>query len=248
MSSSISALRDSVRGKDGSKILIIEDDPTLVRLLKINLEREGYQVDSAPDGLQGLQRAYAGKPELVIMDIMMPAMDGWGVCRRLREACDVPILMLTCLSNVEDKVKGLSLGADDYLPKPFDMEELLLRIEALLRRSRWQPYVAKPSSFDDGDLSVDLARREVRRRGEKVKLTPIEYRLLSCFIRNPGRALSNEYLLSQVWGPEYGEETHYVKIYIRRLRRKIEERPEAPQYVLTERGVGYRFAPDSLSP
>jgi len=176
----------------------------------------------------------------------MPVMDGWGVCQRLREVCDVPILMLTCRSDLRDKVRGLSMGADDYLPKPFDIEELLLRIEALLRRSRWRPYVARPTTFDDGNLLVNLEIREVRRGKERVELTPTEFRLLACFIRNPGRVLSKEYLLSQVWGPEYVEALHYAKVYVRHLRRKIEDAPTYPRYILTERGVGYRFAPQAV--
>ena len=230
-----------------AKILIMEDDPALVRLLSLNLEGEGYTVHSADDGMEGLRLAFEEKPDLVVLDIMMPVMDGWGVCERLREVSHVPILMLTCRSDLRDKVRGLSMGADDYLPKPFDMEELLLRIEALLRRSRWRPYVTKPTTFDDGNLLVDLETREVRRGKERVELTPLEFRLLACFIRNPGRVLSKEYLLSQVWGPEYVEALHYVKVYVRHLRRKIEDAPTRPRYILTERGVGYRFAPQAAS-
>jgi len=228
-----------------AKILILEDDPALVRLLSLNLEGEGYTAHSAGDGAEGLRLAFEEKPDLVVLDLMMPVIDGWGVCQRLREVSDVPILMLTCRSDLRDKVRGLSMGADDYLPKPFDMEELLLRIEALLRRSRWRPYVARPTTFDDGNLLVDLETREVRRGKEQVELTPTEFRLLSCFIQNPGRVLSKEYLLSQVWGPEYVEAHHYVKVYARHLRRKIEDAPTCPRYILTERGVGYRFAPQA---
>lgn len=169
-----------------AKILIMEDDPALVRLLSLNLEGEGYTVNSAGDGIEGLRLAFEEKPDLVVLDIMMPVMDGWGVCQRLREVCDVPILRLTCRSDLRDKVRGLSMGADDYLPKPFDIEELLLHIEALLRRSRWRPYVARPTTFDDGNLLVNLEIREVRRGKERVELTPTEFRLLACFIRNPG--------------------------------------------------------------
>jgi len=230
-----------------AKILIMEDDPALVRLLSLNLEGEGYTVHSAGHGIEGLRLAFEEKPDLVVLDIMMPVMDGWGVCQRLREVSDVPILMLTCRSDLRDKVRGLSMGADDYLPKPFDMEELLLRIEALLRRSKWQPYVARPTTFDDGNLLVSLETREVRCGKERVELTPTEFRLLACFIRNPGRVLSKEYLLSQVWGPEYVEALHYVKIYVRHLRRKIEDAPTRPRYILTERGVGYRFVPQAAS-
>jgi len=230
-----------------AKILIMEDDPALARLLGLNLEGEGYTVHSAGDGIEGLRLAFEEKPDLVVLDIMMPVMDGWGVYRRLREVSDVPILMLTCHSDLQDKVRGLSMGADDYLPKPFDMEELLLRIEALLRHSRWRPYVAKPTTFDDGNLLVNLETREVRRGMERVELTPTEFRLLACFIRNPGRVLSKEHLLSQVWGPEYVESLHYVKVYVRHLRRKIEHAPTHPRYILTERGVGYRFAPQAVS-
>ncbi len=228
------------------KILVVEDDPALMRLLSLNLKGEGYLVETAADGMEGLRLTYEKKPALVILDIRMPLLDGWTVCQRVREVSDVPLLILTCHKGLKDKVKGLSLGADDYLSKPFDMEELLLRIRALLRRSRWLPYISKPTVFDDGYLWVDLEAREVRRGGKRVKLTPTEYRLLACFVQNRGRVLSNEYLLSQAWGPEYMEETHYVKVYVRHLRRKIEGSPASPRYILTERGVGYRFAPQTL--
>lgn len=173
---------------------------------------------------------------------MMPGMDGWEVMRRLRELSDVPILILTAKHQLIDRLRGLSQGADDYVCKPFELGELLLRVKAVLRRAAKKRVIGESTLFRDRYLTIDLAAFEVRRDGEPVKLTGKEYRLLSCLVRNQGRLLSHEYLVSEVWGREYIDSTHYVKGYVARLRRKLEKDPHHPKYILTERGLGYRFA------
>lgn len=224
------------------RILIIDDDPALVRVLQVSLEKEGYEIVSATSGAEGLRQAYRTQPDLIILDIMMPRMDGWEVCRRLREMCDAPIIMLTAKVGETNVVKGLKLGADDYITKPFSTEELMARIGALLRRASLPPSSRRPAVFASGDLVVDFARRRVTVRGKEVDLTPKEFRLLSCLVRNRGKVLPHRTILTQVWGPAYANELDCLKVYIRYLRRKIEEDPSNPRYILTEWGMGYYFA------
>lgn len=226
---------------DQERILIIEDDETLGELLALNLREEGYVAVRTKRGLEGLRAAFQEKPDLVILDLMMPGMDGWEVMRRLREVSDVPILILTAKNQLKDRLRGLSQGADDYLCKPFDLSELLLWVKALLRRTAKGEMMEGPSFFCDEHLTIDLAAFQVRREGEPVKLSGKEYRLLSCLVRNQGRLLTHEYLVSEVWGREYIDSTHYVKGYVARLRRKLEKDPQHPKYIITERGLGYRF-------
>jgi two-component system KDP operon response regulator KdpE len=221
-------------------ILIIDDDAALAKIVQINLEREGYSTVVASSGVEGLQKAYSNQPNLVILDIMMPGMDGWVTCRRLREISDVPIIMLTARGMEADVVKGLELGADDYIVKPFGTKVLLARIHALLRRTD-APATKKPPIYSDGELTVDFVKRVVMVRSERVDLTPTEFKLLSNFVQNEGRVLPHSYLLTQVWGPEYVDEVNYLKLYVRYLRQKIEKDPSNPEYILTEWGVGYRF-------
>ena len=221
-------------------ILIIDDDAALAKIVQINLEREGYRTVVASSGMEGLQKAYSNQPNLVILDIMMPGMDGWVTCRRLREISDVPIIMLTARGMEADVVKGLELGADDYIVKPFGTKVLLARIHALLRRTDASA-TKKPSIYSDGELTVDFVKRMVTVRSERVDLTPTEFKLLSNFVQNEGRVLPHSYLLTQVWGPEYVDEVNYLKLYVRYLRQKIEKDPSNPDYILTEWGVGYRF-------
>ncbi len=221
-------------------ILIIDDDAALAKIVQINLEREGYRTVVASSGVEGLQKAYSNQPNLVILDIMMPGMDGWVTCRRLREISDVPIIMLTARGMEADVVKGLELGADDYIVKPFGTKVLLARIHALLRRTDASA-TKKPPIYSDGELTVDFVKRLVTVRSERVDLTPTEFKLLSNFVQNEGRVLPHSYLLTQVWGPEYVDEVNYLKLYVRYLRQKIEKDPSNPDYILTEWGVGYRF-------
>lgn len=221
-------------------ILVIDDDADLAKIVQINLEREGYETVIAFSGVEGLQKAYSSQPDLVILDIMMPGMDGWTTCRRLREISDVPIIMLTARGMESDIVKGLKLGADDYIVKPFGTKELLARIHALLRRTDTST-IKRPPIYSDGELTVDFVKRMVVVRGEQVDLTPTEFKLLSTFVQNEGRVLPHRFLLTQVWGPEYADEVNYLKLYVRYLRQKIEEDPSNPNCILTEWGVGYRF-------
>lgn len=225
-------------------ILVIDDDRDLTLMLKVLLERKSYRVVVALSGREGLQKAYRKRPDLIILDIMMPGMDGWEVCRRLRELSNVPIIMLTARTMKGDVVKGLENGADDYLTKPFSATELDARIHAVLRRSgNSNGRSGSPSSFyTNGYLTIDFDRRIVKVRGKNIDLTPTEFKLLSCLVRNEGRVLPHRYLLTEVWGPDYADEVDYVKLYIRYLRLKIEDDPSDPICIQTEWGVGYRFS------
>jgi two-component system KDP operon response regulator KdpE len=225
-------------------ILVIDDDKDLAAMLKAQLERRNHKVVIAANGKEGLQKAYQARPNLILLDIMMPGMDGWEVCQRLRELSNVPIIMLTARTMKGDVVKGLESGADDYLTKPFSASELEARIQAVMRRaSRSASGATSRSSFySNGYLTVDFDRRIVKVRDQNVDLTPTEFKLLSILVRNEGRVLPHRYLLTEVWGPEYAEEVDYVKLYIRYLRLKLEENPSDPIYIQTEWGIGYRFS------
>jgi two-component system KDP operon response regulator KdpE len=213
-------------------------------MLKAQLERKNHRVVLATNGREGLQKAYQARPDLIILDIMMPEMDGWEVCQRLRELSNVPIIMLTARDIKGDIVKGLELGADDYITKPFKAKELEARIKAILRRSggKGSRKINGSSFYSNGHLTIDFDRRIVKVRGDAVDLTPTEFRLLSCLVRNEGRVLPHRYLLTEVWGSEYADEVDYVKLYIRYLRLKLEDDPADPAYIQTEWGVGYRFS------
>ncbi len=225
-------------------ILVIDDDPDLRLMLKAQLERRKHRVVVASSGRDGLQKAYQARPDLVILDIMMPGMDGWEVCRRLRELSSVPIIMLTARNMQGDVVKGLESGADDYLVKPFSTAELDARIQAVLRRSGSSDGagISRTSFYSNGYLTIDFDRRIVKVENTSIDLTPTEFKLLSCLVRNEGRVLPHRYLLTEVWGPEYADEVDYVKLYIRYLRLKLEEDPSDPIYIQTEWGIGYRFS------
>ncbi|RLC82519.1 MAG: DNA-binding response regulator [Chloroflexi bacterium] len=225
------------------KILIIDDDPELLKLLKKGLERRNFSLITAQNGPEGLRLLYEHKPSLVILDIMMPKMDGWEVCRRIREMTNAPIIILTAKAREEDIIYGLDLGADDYVTKPFSISELVARIEAILRRmEETNPYGwGELSSYTVGDLEINFARRKVKVKGKDVDLTPTEFRLLAYLVRNAGKVIPHRTLLSQVWGPAYKEETDYLKLYVHYLRQKIEEDPRNPCYIITEWGVGYYF-------
>jgi DNA-binding response OmpR family regulator len=221
------------------KILLVDDEPTLVATVKYNLEREGYQVVTAADGESGLSMARVERPDLIILDLMLPGLDGFEVCRILRREMTVPILMLTAKTEEVDKVVGLELGADDYVTKPFSMRELLARVRALLRRAETLPAEAKVLTA--GDLQVDLAKREASKRGQPLSLKPKEFELLAFFLRNRGRAFSRDQLLDQIWGYDFAGDTRTVDVHVRWLRQKIEDEPAKPTRLLTVRGVGYRF-------
>jgi len=222
-------------------ILIVDDEPRIRDFVRMNLELEHYHVIEASDGLEALEKVREHLPDLVILDVMMPEMDGFETLHALREVSTVPVIMLTVRQSEQDRIRGLDLGADDYLAKPFSPRELLLRIRALLRRSLMPPPSRKTEIIVDDELKIDFSRREVIVRGEKVALRPTEYRLLYHLVSNAGRLLTHETLLSKVWGREYRDEAHYLRLYITYLRQKLEKDPAHPQYILTERGVGYRF-------
>jgi DNA-binding response OmpR family regulator len=221
-------------------ILLVEDDSTFCYLISERLRDEGYKTLCAHDGMTGLHMLEQHEPDLVLLDVMMPVMDGWETCRRIRDICDVPIIMLTCRTSELDIVRGLEMGADDYVTKPFGMQELLARIQAALRRRRYLVTETAVVEVDDR-LVLDRARRQAMVDGKARDLSATEFRLLACFVENPNRVLTHKSLLTQVWGWEYADEKDYLKVYVCRLREKIEQDPRRPQYILTERGLGYRF-------
>ena len=222
-------------------ILIVDDEPRIRDFVRMNLEMEHYRVIEARDGVEALEQLREHLPDLVILDVMMPEMDGFEALRAIREVSTVPVIMLTVRQDERDRIRGLDLGADDYIAKPFNPRELLSRVRALLRRSLMPPPARKTEIVVDNDLKIDFSRREVTVCGEKVVLRPTEYRLLYHLVNNAGRLMTHETLLSKVWGHEYRDEAHYLRLYITYLRQKIEKDPSHPKYILTERGVGYRF-------
>jgi two-component system KDP operon response regulator KdpE len=211
----------------------------VLRLVKANLESSGYKVLTAADGDEGMQVVESELPDLVILDIMLPGMDGYAVCRHIREISTVPVIMLTARSAQVDLVHGFEVGADDYLTKPFDVTELLVRVQAVLRRSKWPEEVMTRQGFKTGPIELDFARHRVAVDGDPVKLTPTEYRLLVYLATNANRVIVHRELLRAVWGPEYGEETEYLRVYVRYLRQKLESDPANPIYLLTQPGAGY---------
>ncbi|HEX8997664.1 MAG TPA: response regulator transcription factor [Ktedonobacterales bacterium] len=226
----------------GQRILVAEDESALRDFVSRNLRARGYVVSEAGNGLEALAVWERENPQLAVLDIMMPRMDGLEVCRRIRERSNVPIIALTALDAEADKVAALDLGADDYLTKPFGVEELLARVRAAMRRSQWQGEHTDTGVQTFGSLSVDLEGRVVRRDDAEIRLTPTEFALLAQLVTHAGKVLTHRQLLQRVWGPEYGDEAEYLRVYVQRLRRKIEPEPASPRYVLTEPGVGYRFA------
>ncbi len=222
-------------------VLVIEDERRYRELLELNLVRRGYSVRLAPDGLAGLNLLERDAPDLVLLDLMLPDLDGYEVCRRIREYSQVPIIMLTARAEEAQKVRGLRLGADDYITKPFGADELLARVEAVLRRVR-QPAAAPIQCLQTGDLAIDYDQHLVTLRGREVELSPIEYKLLQQLALNVGRIVVLEELIRRVWGPEYVDDPALIHTNIRRLRRKLEDDPDSPRYILTRRGVGYSLA------
>lgn len=231
-------------------ILLVEDDPDIADLLDLHLADQGYTVDVVSDGNEGLERALSESYALVILDIMLPGMDGFDICRKIRaEKRSLPILMLTAKSEEIDKVLGLELGADDYITKPFSIREVLARVKAIFRRIEFDQADAQPSGrIDVGELVVDPEKRKVTLEGDPVELTNKEFDLLLLFVQHPGKAYSRQELLDEVWGYQYSGYSHTVNTHINRLRNKIEADPSSPRYVKTVWGVGYRFAePDELA-
>lgn len=222
-------------------ILVVDDEPRMVNFMRMNLELEGARVCSATNGREALERAREDMPDVVLLDIMMPGMDGFETLERLRQFSQVPVLILTAKDDEEDRVRGLELGADDYIGKPFSHRELVSRIRAVLRRHYAIPPIPQTLVKIDDRLQIDFARREVLVAGQRINLRPTEYRLLYHLVQNAGYVQTHEMLLTKVWGPEYRDESHYLRLYITYLRQKIEEDPAHPRYILTERGVGYRF-------
>ena len=223
-------------------ILVVDDEPRYVRLIRFNLEAEGYYVTSAATGEEAIAGLAKRIPDLVILDIMLPGLDGFQVCSRIREVSNVPIIMLTALGNEQDKVKGLRLGADDYISKPFSAQELLARVEAVLRRTRLADVPQEQASVVIGEMQIDLMTRQVTVRNKEVHLSPTEYRILQYLAINTGKAITQNDLLSNVWGPAYEHEYEVLRVTIWRLRQKLEDDPRNPKFVRTVPGVGYLIA------
>ncbi|MCC7369254.1 MAG: response regulator transcription factor [Chloroflexi bacterium] len=225
------------------KILIVDDDPDVVESVRLGFTLQWRDVDvlGTGEGERAIDLVEEESPDLVLLDVGLPDLDGYRVLQRIREFSDVPIVMLTARDDTIDKVRGLELGADDYVTKPFDHLELLARVRAVLRRLDMPAPTSRASSFQSGELEVDFAAQEARLRGERIELTPTEYKLLYHLVRNAGRVLPHGTLLAKVWGREYVDEVDYIRVYVRRLRDKLGDDPERPRYIRTERGLGYRF-------
>ena len=221
------------------KVLVVDDEPRIRMFIRANLEARGYEVYLAQDGTEAVEMAGRVDPDVIVLDVNMPRMDGIEACRRIREWADMPIIILSVREDEKDKVRALDEGADDYVTKPFGIEELLARIRVALRHSAG----AAPATplFTAGDLEVDFSKRVVKRQGQIVKLTRTEYELLAYLVSHHGKVLTHKELLRNVWGPEYGEESEYVRVFIRQLRSKIEDDPSNPKFIVTEPRIGYRF-------
>ena len=223
-------------------ILVVDDEERMARFIRLNLEHDGFQVVEAYNGIQAIQSLRDSMPDLVLLDVMLPDMDGFEVLKLIREISAVPVIMLTAKGEEDDRVHGLELGADDYITKPFSPRELVSRVRAVLRRTEALSGMGSRDLIEvDDRLKIDFGRREVWVDGKLVKLRPTEYRLLYHLVQNAGWVMTYDQLLSKVWGYEYRDEPHYVRLYINYLRQKLEKDPANPKYILTERGVGYRF-------
>jgi two-component system response regulator RegX3 len=224
---------------------VVEDEPSLADSIQYSLEREGFHVQLAADGERGVARFREGRPSLVLLDLMLPKLSGLDVCRIIRQESTIPIVILTAKDAEADKVAGLELGADDYVTKPFSMRELISRVRAQLRRAGMSTEVAPVEFLRGGPVELDLARHEARVRGEDVKLTPKEFELLEVFLERKGRLLTRDFLITEVWGPNYYGDTKTLDVHVKRLRQKVEEDPHQPVHLLTVRGLGYRFVDDA---
>ncbi len=223
------------------RILIVEDEKRMARFIRLNLEHDGFQVLEALNGQRAIQQLRDALPNLILLDVMLPDIDGFEILRMIREISDVPVIMLTARGEEDDRVRGLELGADDYVTKPFSPRELVSRVKAVLRRSQSLRAGTQGLIEVDDRLQIDFDRRQVWVEGEEVKLRPTEYRLLYHLVQNKGLVLTHDQILVKVWGYEYRDEPHYVRLYVNYLRKKLEKDPSNPKYILTERGVGYRF-------
>jgi len=223
------------------KILAVDDEQRMVRFIQLNLEQDGFEVVTAYNGKEALEQVRTQLPDLILLDIMMPDINGFEVLKKIREVNNVPVIMLTAKGEEDDRIQGLELGADDYITKPFSPRELVSRIRAVLRRTKSFKEDQVDQIIVDDRLTIDFSRREIWVEGKKVDLRPTEYRLLYHLVQNAGWVNTHEQLLSKVWGFEYQDEPHYVRLYVNYLRKKLEEDPSNPKYILTERGVGYRF-------
>ncbi|MCJ7483187.1 MAG: response regulator transcription factor [Thermodesulfovibrionales bacterium] len=223
------------------RILIVDDEERMIRFIRMNLEHDGFQVAEAFNGKQAIQRIRDVTPDLILLDVMMPDLDGFEVLETIREFSNVPVIMLTAKGEEDDRVRGLENGADDYITKPFSPRELVSRVKAVLRRTEGATGSMHGLIEIDQRLKIDFDRREIWLEGKLVKLRPTEYRLLFNLVQNAGWVVSHDQLLQKVWGYEYSGEPHYVRLYINYLRQKLEKEPADPKYILTERGMGYRF-------
>jgi DNA-binding response OmpR family regulator len=226
---------------DKKLILVVDDEPRMTKFVRMNLELEGYRVAEAANGLEALEKVKNELPDLVILDVNMPELDGFETLRLIRHTSPVPVIMLTVKADEDDRIHGLELGADDYVTKPFSPRELASRVKAVLRRTAMAAPEEKTEIKVDDDLSIDFKKREVIIREKHVKLRPTEYRLLYHLVSNAGYVMTHDILLAKVWGHEYRDESQYVRLYVNYLRQKIEPDPSSPKYILTEHGVGYRF-------
>jgi DNA-binding response OmpR family regulator len=225
----------------GKTILIIDDEEDLLGLLKLVLEQASGQVLTTTSGHEGLRLFYSHQPDLVIVDLMMPEMDGWEVCRTIRQIADTPLIILSAMNQDDTIIRGLKSGADDFVTKPVSPQVLLARVQAHLRRLDTAPSLKKLPSYNDGYLTIDLDKRQISVDGKPVSLSATEFRLITYMLRNAGRILTIEQILDKVWGAEYRNNSDYVHVYISRLRRKLGDDPKNPRYLLTEHGIGYRF-------
>ena len=234
-------MHDAEHSPTVKRILVVDDEPRMIRFIRMNLDLEGFNVYEAYDGNDALQKVREVMPDVVILDVMMPKLDGFETLAMLRESSSVPVIMLTARGDEDDLVKGLELGADDYVTKPFSPRELVSRVRAVLRRTETPESRGKGPIEVDSRLQIDFDRHEVFVAGETVKLRPTEYRLLFHLVSNAGWVMEHDQLLAKVWGYEYQGETQYLRLYVNYLRGKLESDPRDPKYILTERGVGYRF-------
>ena len=223
------------------KILIIDGDEDLLQLAGLLFKKAGAQVFTARDGLEGMSKLFTHRPNLIILDVMMPGMNGFEVCERIRQVSDAPLIMLTALNHEQEMLRGLEAGADDFLSKPFNADILLARARTVLRRSENMSIPNAEFQYDNGQLKIDGERRDVSIRGKRIKLTPVEFRLLVFLARNAGKVLTFEQIIANVWGAEYKGSTDYVHVYVSHLRRKLEENTKSPRYIVTLHGVGYIF-------
>jgi len=223
------------------RVLVVDDEPRMIHFIRLNLEHDGYEVIEATSGSEALEHLRDRLPDLILLDVMMPEMDGFETLQLLREISTVPVIMLTAKGEEEDRVRGLELGADDYITKPFSPREMVSRVRAVIRRTETPSAPAREPIEVDDRLKIDFDRREIFVGGELVKLRPTEFKLLYHLVQNAGWVVPHDQLLAKVWGYEYRDETHYLRLYVNYLRKKLEADPSDPKYILTERGIGYRF-------